>query len=151
MCDNVLDVINKDEEKLVRAKQEFLIILPRLAMFADSDVYKTIIDVALPAGFDAIYGSYVGNSRIQRAIEDASELVRGNHGVFCDALLGYLEPETLPERRGWFYHGMRDIILRLMTNSACSDANAEKLNKMLAIINQLQRDRTKDNADDEVV
>jgi len=36
---------------------------------------------------------------------------------------------------------MRDILLRLMTNTACSDANAVKLNRMLGIINQLQSEQ----------
>jgi hypothetical protein len=57
-------------------------------------------------------------------------------------VLEYLESQNLPERQGWFYHGMRDIILRLMTNSACSDTYATKLNSMLAIVNQLQRERS---------
>jgi serine/threonine-protein kinase len=136
-----LDVISKDEERLLRAKVEFLVILPRLTVHVDADVYKAIISHALPAGFDATYGTFVGNPRIQSSLEDASELVRSNHAVFCDAVLAYLESENLPEKHSWFYHGMRDILLRLMTNTACSDANAVKLNRMLGIINQLQSEQ----------
>ena len=128
-----MDVVSKDQDNLRSAKKEFLVVLPRLAMLVNEEKYKKIILIALPEAFDGL-----GNVRIQKGLEDVSEIIQGNHHVFCEALLEYLDAQRFNDRPRWFFHRMRSIILRLMTNTTCDEADAERLNKMLETVNELQ-------------
>jgi hypothetical protein len=142
VLNKALDVIENDDAKLDRARNEFLRILPVLAVHVDADRYQRIVSRALPMAFEHPYGKWIGDRDIREGLHEACVHAEANHGVLAEEFLSYLEKTTLEARPGWFYHAVRDVLVRLMTNTRCTDELANRLDQMLQRINRLQREAT---------
>lgn len=141
-----IGVIEGGDPKLERASCEFLRILPGLAMFVDPEAYKKIIRAALVWAFERQFGEWTGDRQVRETLGQASREVTTNHGVITEEVLAHFAEDRLHDKPAWYYHTAREILYRLMSNSACDDAHAVRLNKLLEVFNKLQQQATDETA-----
>ncbi len=128
-------------EHMQAARTEFLSVLPALAMYIDPDEYREIVDAALVHGFEyQADPRWIGNTHIRASLDEAAKRVgSSNHHVLVEALLYWVDKQDIENRGAWFYHALRNLISRMMANTACADSDAATLSNLLKQVNRLQR------------
>jgi serine/threonine protein kinase len=142
------DVVADDDPRLAMARVQLLSAVTLVGIYLKSTDYKEVADPAIRLSYGAPddRGIYSRGSMVVREslIDAASQVGTDNHHVIVESLLSWLMDINLPVQKTGFFHGLRLLLNALLANTECGEADAEKLAKILANINELHRQKAHD-------
>ena len=143
-----VDVITSVEHRLSNAKADFFPVLTCLAIYVDSEDYRTIIEPAVEYGFARVAPgtSWAGDRKTREALaKAASNVTKDNHHILVETLVKWLKHRNLSEQENWILDSARRIIQPLMANSHCNEDDATELDKLLLNVNAIHRERQRND------
>lgn len=135
----LMDLVSVDEQRMRNAVAALLAEMVRLGHESKPDYYRQIVKHTFEYGYEKQYAeAWHGNGPAREALS-AVALVCGSeaHSLIATEALEQVGRATLDTKPGWYFHDMRILLQNLLTNTACSDEQAEPLGKALSTVNEV--------------
>ena len=138
----ITDIVGSGEPQLQFAAEQFLNLLVLRGLLLDKEAYREIVRPSFEWAFEKpSAGSFVGNTSIQRSLEQAAYAARPvAHEVLREEFVRYLGGVDLDKKENWYLQSIRDLLETLLANPSCTSGSNELAN-VLKRINAIQRAR----------
>ncbi|HVP48387.1 MAG TPA: serine/threonine-protein kinase [Bryobacteraceae bacterium] len=142
LTSKINDLVTSNEPSLQYPSERFLELMLTRGVFLPKEDYRDIVTPAIEWAFERTFDHRLGKNTIREALEVAGFTARAEaHQVLLEEFTAFLNRARLDDKEDWYLHAIREVIVALMANPACTEG-AGALKTSLRNVNRIQRSRT---------
>lgn len=143
LLSRVIDVVASNEPNLQFPSERFLELMLTRGVSMPKDDYRDIVEPAIAWAFEKVFDDRIGKATLRDALEEAAFTSRGKaHQVLMEEFTKYVGTVDFADKKDWYLHAIREVMIALMANPSCSDGSP-KLKDALREVNRIQRSHEK--------
>jgi len=139
LLSRVIDVVASNDPNLQFPSERFLELMLTRGLFMPKEDYRDMVEPAIEWAFERVIDDRVGKPTLRNALEEAAFSSRGEaHQVLMEEFTKFLGRITLDDKKDWYLHAIREVVIALMANPSCTSGSPE-LKAALRQVNRVQR------------
>jgi hypothetical protein len=141
LTSKIADLVTANKPSLQYPAERFLELMITRGILLPKEDYRDIVTPAIEWAFERAFDGRLGKPTLRDALEEAAFTSRGEaHKVIMEEFTKSLGRIVLEDKEDWYLHAIREVIVALMANPACTEGSTE-LRNYLRKVNQIQRSR----------